>query len=169
MKALRKIADKVLDIITLLAGYVLASAVILYTINCFMRYCLKAPMAWPEEYCTYFVVFMVYLLQCRLEFKGEELTIGLIDNQLKKSKALRRIIFYVQALITIGIYGYLYYVGMEVVKKQYQYATVTPIMKIPYGVYFNLINICLVIVIVFWIVNLLTKDLDEVPAEEAFD
>lgn len=169
MKALRDITGKVLDIVILICALLLASSIVIYAINCFLRYGFKAPMPWPEEYCTYFVVFMVYLLQCRLEFKDEELVIGVIDGQLKKSKVLRIVTFWIRTLVTIGIYGYLFTIGQTVIQQQVRFGALTPVMKIPLGIYFNLINICLLLVIVFSVINLITKDYNELPSEEEFE
>lgn len=163
---IRNIADKILQVVTVLSAIMLTTSVIFYALNCFMRYVVRAPLAWPEEYCVYIVVLMVYFMQCKLEFHGEELCIGVLDNLIAKSKAIRIVQTLIQGAVTIFIYCHLFFnVGLGVVAQQNQYGILSPVMRFEMGVYFGLINACFLLVVIFWVINILTKDYDKVEEQ----
>ena len=165
-KKLRRFAELILQVLTYLCAALLASSVIFYAVNCFMRYVVHAPMTWPEEYCIYIVVLMVYLITCRMEFFGEELSIGIIDPLLEKSKFLSNVIFVLHGLLTMFIMYQLYKIGVDVVAMQNRYSIVSPVMRIPMSIYFGLVNASFVLVIVFWVINLLTRDYKQIEEVE---
>lgn len=163
---LKRLAEIVTMLVTVISAVLLTSSVLIYIVNCFMRYVMRAPLPWPEEYCIYIVVLMVYFLQCRLEYKGEQLGIGLIDNLLAKYKPLRVIITLIHGGTAIFVYGVLYKVGTTVVEQQIRFGNVSPIMRVPMGTYFRLIDACFILVIVFWIIRFITDDYEKV--EESY-
>lgn len=159
---LRHVAEIILTVITVVCAILLASSVVFYAFNCFMRYVVRNPLPWPEEYCIYIVVLMVYVITCRMEFFEEELCIGIIDPLIKKSKIVRNVLFILHGLLTIFIMYQMYKIGTDVVAQQSRYGIVSPVMRIPMGIYFGLVNASFVLVIVFWVINLLTKDYNQV-------
>ncbi len=162
MKAkLDHVADIVTRLISAISAVMLTSSVLIYIFNCFMRYVMRAPLPWPEEYCIYIVVLMVYFMQCRLEYKGEQLGIGLIDQWLEKYKILRVLVTLIQGGTAIFVYVVLYRVGLTVVRQQNTFGAVSPVMRVPMGIYFSLINACFILVIVFWAIRFFTKNYDK--------
>lgn len=162
---LDRVADTVTWLVTVISAVMLTSSVLIYIFNCFMRYVMRAPLPWPEEYCIYIVVLMVYFMQCRLEYKGEQLGIGLIEPLLAKHKALRVIATLIHGGTALFVYVVLYNVGLTVVKQQIRFGALSPVMRVPMGIYFGLINACFVLVMVFWVIRFITNDYDKV--EEA--
>jgi TRAP-type C4-dicarboxylate transport system permease small subunit len=130
-----------------------------------MRYIVRAPRSWPEEYCIYIVVLMVYFLQCRLEFKGEQLGIGIIDTLLVKHKTLRIIATLIHGAVAIVVFAVLFKVGLTVVQQQYIFGIISPVIRFPMVIYFGLINGCFVLVIAFWAIRFITKDYDVVEGD----
>lgn len=160
---IRKVADIILQVVMVISAVMLTTSLIFYALNCFMRYVVRSPLPWPEEYCVYIVVLMVYFMQCKLEFHGEELCIGVLDNFINSSKAIRIIHTVFQGVVTIFLYCYLYVnAGLGVVAQQVSYGILSPVMRIPMGIYFNLVNICFLLVVIFWVINIFTKDYDKV-------
>lgn len=168
MKALRKITEKALNAVIALSAVMLASSMLIYAYNCFMRYAVRAPMSWPEEYCTYIVVLMVFFMQCRLEFKDESLCIGLLDNMMEKNPVLERLLFYLRGVISLIVFGILLNVGVSVAKQNFFYGSISPVLKFSMGMYFALVDVCLALVMVFWVVNIITRRFGktEVAADE---
>ena len=155
---LRRIAEIILKIVSAVSAVMLATSALFYVMNCYMRYVMKAPLAWPEEYCIYIVVLMTFLMQCRLEFYNEGLGIGFIDSLLVKSKLLRIFVTLAHAAVVFVVYAILLKVGHTVVQQQIRFGALSPVMRIHMGIYFSLINVCFILVIVFWVIRLFTQD-----------
>lgn len=157
IKRLEKITDKFLLIVLIVSGVILASSVIFYAMNCFLRYAVKSPLAWPEEYCTYVIVLMVFLMQCRLEFYDESLSIAVVWEKVKDKPVPRRILFTFKGIVTILISVLMAHIGRNLTIQQFDYNAVTPVMRIPLGVYYAAIDICFLLIVVVWIVHIFTK------------
>lgn len=158
---IRWFAEFFLWIIHAISALMLAASALAFVLNVYMRYIAGAPLAWPEEFSLYIVVLMVYLMQCRLEFKNESLGIGIIDPLLAKSKPLRIFVALFHIVVVIVVFGILLNVGQTVVQQQIRFGALSPIMRIPMATYFNLINICFILIIVFWVIRLFTHNFDE--------
>lgn len=167
LEKLKKITDKVLVVVLILSGFMLLSSVVCYTANCFMRYVVKAPLSWPEEYCTYIVVLMVFLMQCRLEFRDESLSIGVLWEKVKDRPVARRILFSFKGIVTIGVSLILAFIGKDLALQQFMYKAVTPVMRIPFGIYYAAIAICFLLVVLVWLIHLFTVDFDSAERSEA--
>ena len=166
---LSRMADNVTWYVTVISSVMLASSVLIYVFNCFMRYVVRAPLPWPEEYCIYIVVLMVYFLQCRLEYKGEQLGIGIIDQLLAKNKILRILVTLIHGGTAIFVYVVLFKVGLVVVEQQYSFGAVSPVIRVPMGIYFGLINACFVLAIAAWAIRFFTKDYDVVEEDSLIE
>jgi len=158
---LHSVVTKVMNVVTAISAVLLASSALVYVFNCFMRYVVKKPFAWPEEYCTYIIVVMVYFIASRMEFHDDMLVIGLIDIWSEKSKVLKTILYFVQAIVTFGVYGILFNAATKVIAQQFKYSTISPILHIPMGAYFTLIRIFFALIIVAWVIKLITMVRDE--------
>ena len=158
---LRRFSDVILWIVTAISAVMLTTSVLFYVMNCYMRYVMRAPLAWPEEYCIYIVVLMFYFIQCRLEFRNEGLGIGIIDAFLAKSKLLRIFATLFHGTVAIFVYVVLLNVGRTVVRQQIRFGVLSPVMRVPMSIYFSLINVCFILVILFWVIRLFTQDYDK--------
>lgn len=162
---LSRIADNFTWYVTVISSVMLAASVLVYVFNCFMRYVIRAPLPWPEEFSIYIVVLMVYFLQCRLEYKGEQLGIGIIDHLLTKHKILRVIVTLIHGGTAIFVYVVLFKVGLVVVEQQYTFGAVSPVIRVPMGIYFGLVNACFILAIVSWVIRFFTKDYDVIEED----
>ena len=165
-KKLRRLAEQFFNLVNTISAVLLGSSVILYAFNCFMRYVVGKAIPWPEEYCTYIVVLMVWFMTCRMEFFEEELCIGLVDAWAAKSKPLRYALLAFQFVVTIFIYGVLIKVADNVVAQQFRFGAISPVIHFSMGMYFTLIKVCFILVIVAWIINLLTRDYGSKEAQQ---
>lgn len=152
---------KIMSVVTAISAVLLASSALAYVFNCFMRYVVKKPFAWPEEYCTYIIVVMVYFIASRMEYHDDMLVIGLIDVWSEKSKILKAVLYLVQAVVTFGVYGILFNAATKVIAQQFKYSTISPIMHIPMGAYFTAIRIFFALIIIAWVIKLITMFRDE--------
>lgn len=169
MKALdklREFTDKFLLIILIVSGLALGSSAVFYALNCLLRYAFKAPLAWPEEYCTYVIVLMVFLMQCRLEFRDESLSISVIWEKVKEKPIARRILYSFKGIVTIAMAALMTDIGFSLVEQQFTYGAVTPVMRIPFGIYYIAISISFALVAIVWVINLFTKQFDEEGKED---
>lgn len=168
VEKLKLITDKFLLIVLVISGIFLGTSVLFYVLNCMMRYLFKAPLAWPEEYCTYIVVLMVFLMQCRLEFRDESLSIAVIWEKVKHKPVPRRVMFTVKMILTIIMSALLMYCGYNLTKQQMMYRSVLPVTRIPFSIYYGAITVCFILVIIVGIIHLFTKKFDEKGEEDIY-
>jgi len=156
MLKIRRAMDKFLSVLIAISTLFLGISLVLYTINSLARL-FKFGVPWIEEYCIYSVVFIVFLLQAKLEFRDEHLSIAFLAEKTKNNPIPRRILFTIRGIVSIAIYLILFREGLLVVQQNLSYGVVSPIISFPMGVYFTLINICFALVIIYWIVHIFTK------------
>jgi TRAP-type C4-dicarboxylate transport system permease small subunit len=156
MKALRRIADLCLKPIGWLSAVFLGTSAIVYAYNSVLRYVFKSAMPWPEEYCTYIVVLMLFLLQCRLEFYDEELAIGVLDNLTERYPVLKRVLFYFRCALTLVLFGILLNVCIAVTKTNFSYGVLSPVLRIPMGLYFLMTAVTFGLVMLFTLLNMIS-------------
>jgi TRAP-type C4-dicarboxylate transport system permease small subunit len=94
-------------------------------------------------------------MQCRLEFNDEELSIGILDNLAKKFKALEFIRFYFREVITLTMFSVLLYTGIHVVQQNFIFGALSPVLRIPMGIYFLLMTITFGLVILLTLLNMI--------------
>ena len=158
---LRGFAEIILRLVYILSAVMLGSSTFIYAVNgVVMRYVMRAPIAWTEEYCIYIVVLMTYLMQCRLEFYDQGIGMGVINIILPKSKALRIFVTLFNGAVVAFVYVILLNVGRTVVRQQIRFGTLLPIMKLPMAIYFGLINVCFALVLAFWVIRLFIHGFD---------
>ncbi len=162
INTLNKLVDKFLLIVLIVSGLFLASSAILYALNCFLRYVAKAPLPWPEEYCTYVIVLMVFFMQCRLEFREESLSIAVVWEKVKHRRIARRVLFTIKGVTTIVVAALMADIGFSLVDQQFAYNSVMPVMRIPFGIYYAAISVCFVLVVIVWLILLFTKRFDQI-------
>lgn len=147
MNALRSITGKILTLSLWLSALILGSSVLIYAANSILR-SFKMAMPWPEEYCTYIVVVMVFLLQGKLEFDGDALTIDILEGAAKRSLFFRRLLHLIRLVVTAGVGIVLFRTGVSVASQNFSYGSVSPVMNISMGIYFSIINVCFVLLII---------------------
>lgn len=156
MELLRRITDTVLNIILAISAIILASSVVIYAFNSFLR-TLKMAMPWPEEYCTYIVVIMIFLVQSKLEFCNEELTINALDSVANKTPWLDKLLYVIRYLFTIVAVAIIFYTCVTVAQQNFQYKAVTPVMNVSMGLYFSLVAFSFGLVILTCAVSLILR------------
>ncbi|NLY71980.1 MAG: TRAP transporter small permease [Clostridiales bacterium] len=156
MLKIRGAMDKFLNALIVISTVFLGVALVLYTINSLARL-FKVGVPWIEEYCIYSVVFIVFLIQAKLEFRDEHLSIAFLAEKVKNNPIPRRILFTIRGIVSIVVYVILFKEGLAVIQQNLSYGVVSPILSFPMGIYFTLINICFVLVIIYWIVHIFTK------------
>ena len=132
------------------AGVFLGISVFFATINAFVRYGLGSSFPWAEEFCTYLVVILVFLVQPWLEAADEQLTIGILGSRLK-NEALKKVIFIVRGIITVVIFYYLVQFGIYVAEKAYVNKTVTYVLQFPRYILYAITTGIFGLVIVEWL------------------
>ena len=156
---LRGFAEIILRLVNILSAVMFGSSTVIYVANgIVMRYILRAPVAWADEYCIYIMVLMTYFMQSRLEFYDQGIGVGFIDSFLSKSKALRIFVTLFNGAAVAFVYVVLLNVGYTVVRQQIRFGTRFPIIRLPMAIYFGLINVCFVLVLAFWVIKLFTHD-----------
>jgi len=153
---IRHFADICLRPVSWLAGIFLATSVFFYALNSLLRYFVKSAMPWPEEYCTYIIVLMIFLMQCGLEFREESLAIGVLDNVAKKYRVIEYIRFYFKTVLAIVVFVVLAHTGIGVVKQNLQFGVLSPVLRVPMGIYFALMVATFFLVILFTVLNMIS-------------
>ena len=161
MKIFRKIINRFIDAVMAVLCVFLGSAVVLYGVNAILRYGIKSSFNWIEEYTIYIIVLSVLLIQFRLEFKGESLSITVLSDKINRRKIPRRVLFVFQQIVTIAVFVLLFRQGLEVIAQNMQYGVRSPIIQFPMYLYFIMVNIAFVMVIIFCALNLFLKKWDE--------
>ena len=156
MEHLRRITDKILNFTLGISAVILASSVVIYAFNSLLR-SMKMAMPWPEEYCTYIVVIMVFLVQSKLEFHDEELTINALDSVANKKPWFNTVLHVFRYLFTILVVGVIFRSCVTVAQQNFQYKAVTPVMNFSMGIYFSLVAICFGLVILTAAVSLILR------------
>lgn len=165
---LRKFIDGFITVIIGLSVCLLAVGAVLYAINSILR-TMSLNVAWIEEYSIYSLVLVVFLMQSKLEFRDEQLSISILADKVKNKPIPRRIIFSIKGVITIAVYAVLFQTGLTVIKQNLFYGVVSPILAFPMGLYFVLVNICLALVVIYWIIHIFTKRWNPYEESEGFD
>lgn len=145
---------KVNAVIGTVAGVFLGISVFFATINAFVRYGLGSSFPWAEEFCTYLVVILVFLVQPWLESTDEQLSIGILNSKLKNEK-VRKAIFVFRGIITVIIFYFLVKFGIYVIEKAYISKTVTYVLQIPRYILYAITTCIFGLVIVEWLAVIL--------------
>jgi len=151
--------DKFITIMVVISGCILGIGALLYTFNSITRL-FKYSVSWIEELCIYSIVLMVFLMQAKLEFHNEQLSISVLADKLKNKPILKRILYTFKGVVTIFVCIVLFRVGLSVIKQNLTYGVLSPVLGFPMGLYFLLINICLMMVILCQFVNIFTKKIE---------
>lgn len=103
-------------------------------------------------------VIIMYLMQPRLEYEDQQLSIAILDEKLKNNPIARRIIFYIRGGVTLFIYILLIKAGFDVVRVNAGTQSATPIMHLPYAVLYSIVIVLMILVIVYWVFHFFLKD-----------
>ena len=132
----------------------LSIATVLTCINAFGRYVFNYVIFGSEEFCTYSVIIMVFLLFPVMEAEGRNIKVDILEN-MASSKKLKNAAFIIRGLFTIGICGAVAYYGWRVTRTAYIYQSASPTLKIPKDVVFAITAGSFSLAVLIWICILL--------------
>jgi TRAP-type C4-dicarboxylate transport system permease small subunit len=122
--------------LAMVSGFMLATATLLAAINAIMRYGFNAGMPWSEELCTYFCILLTFLILGWLEITDNQLKIDIFNTSVK-NELVKKTVFIIRGIITVGIYIILLKSGLNTIKSTYNTQAVTYILHLPrYMLYF---------------------------------
>ena len=156
MNVLKTIGKKSTDIVLILGAICLLTSVLAYGMNSILRFA-KMPLSWPEEYCTYIIVFAVFLIQARLEFQDDELCIGVLEGLMKKHMWLNKVLYSIRYIVTGIMYVAIINVMVKIIKQNFAYGTVTPVLRVSFGIYYVMIAVCFGIALITIALKLVEK------------
>lgn len=144
--------------LTSVSSVLLLVCTVLSTGNAVSRFAFSVSSPFVEEFCCIMAVIIMYLMQPRLEYKDEQLSIAILDEKLKGYPMARRVIFYIRGLVTLFIYVLLIKAGFDVVRVNAGTSSSTPVMHMPYAILYGIVVALLIVVVVYWLFHFFLKD-----------
>ncbi len=159
-KILKKCMWKVDSAFLYVSSIALFVATILSVVNAILRSAGQGGFAWSDEACVILMIFMVFLAQPLLEGEDQNLSIGILDNIIKKPSG-RKILQVIRGAVIIGILGYLLGFCFQVIEKAVRFNYRTSVLQLPRYILYACIAIAFIMIIVNWIVNIFFKKANE--------
>ncbi len=131
-------------------GFMLAVSTFLAALNAILRYGFKAGMPWSEEVCTYLCILLTFLAISWLETEDRHLSID-IFNTTVKSEVVKKIIYIVRGIITLGIFAILIKSGFGTIKSTFQTQAVTYVLQIPRYILYTIVVGSYALFIIGWL------------------
>lgn len=154
---IRKPLEAGMFTLTSISSVLLLVCTVLSAGNAISRFAFSVSSPFIEEFSCIMAVIIMYLMQPRLEYKDEQLSIAILDEKLKNFPAARRVIFYIRGLVTLFIYVLLIKAGFDVVRVNMGTQSSTPIMHLPYAVLYGIVTALLIVVVFYWIFHFFLK------------
>ena len=142
---------KIEGTVSRVGAFLLFVATILASINAICRYGLSFSMAWADEVTLFSIVISVFLMQCRLEARGEQLSINVLEPFLGKSSLGRNLMFWVRGVVIIGIWIILVIEGWDIITMNFALKTVTSLLLFPMWIIFAAYTLGMALILVAWI------------------
>jgi len=94
-----------------------------------MRYIFSAPFTWSEEFCRYCFIYSVMFGIGYCTRHNKTLRVDLLVTLLPTG--IGRLLDFLGKLLTLVLYGFLFYAAIQVTKNSYVKAQLSPAMMIP--------------------------------------
>ena len=124
------------------------------SINAISRYFFKYVIFGSEEFCTYAVIIMAYLMFPIMEAEDRHLRIDIFENSVK-NRTLKEIVRVIRGIVTMGVCGTIAFYGWRVTSIAYSYKSTSPTLNIPKSIVYGITMASFVFVVLGWICSLL--------------
>lgn len=138
-----------------IGAFLLFVSTLLAAFNAIARYTINFSSSWADEICVYGLVVAVFLTQCKLEADDDQLSIAVLDPYLNKFG--KDILFWIRAIVTIGIWITLVVVGWDVIILNYELNMVTSLMMFPMWIIFTAYTVGMALILVAWVWRIYNK------------
>lgn len=145
-------------VLTQISAVILLVCAILSAGNAISRYFFSVSSPFIEEFCTYGCVLLMFLMQPRLEYKDEQLSISVLDEKLAKFPAIRTVLFWFRGAVTLFIYFFIIRAGFEVIRMNVNNGASTPVMHFPYSILYGIVVAAMLLLVVYWIFHFFIND-----------
>lgn len=125
-------------------------ATVLTTINAISRYVFRYVIFGSEELCSYSILLVAFLMFPIIEAKNGHLRIDIFDT-VSKNEKLKKIVYIIRGIFTMGICGTLVFYGWRVTMVAYRYKSASNVLKIPKDILFGVTTLCFVFAIIGWL------------------
>jgi len=157
MDSVRKLFNGFLGFVMAVCASMLAVSTLLSCINVFLRYVLGTSLPWADELSIYLAVVMIFIYQCKLEYEDDQLSISALIEKYKNKRIFIKAVYYLRTVITFVLYIILIRSGITVVNQHLMYNAATPVMRLPFSIITILVTIGLILVIIYWIAELVLR------------
>ena len=134
-----------------IGGFLLFVSTMLASINALCRYLLNYSMSFADEISIFGIVISVFLMQCRLEERGEQLSVNVLEPFLNKSALGRNLMFWARAVVIITIWILMTKVGIGVIILNYEIRTVTAVLMFPMWIVYAAYTLGMALILLAWV------------------
>jgi len=157
MRAIRNVFEVNLKIITWISAAFIGLSTVLSVINVFLRYGFGTGWIWADEFSIYIVIVMVFLYQCNLEYRDDQLSISVLAEMFSGRPIVLKVMYFFRMAVTFLLYGILIRSGFALIKQNLKFQAMTPVMHVPLWILSLVVTIGLMLVLVYWIVKFLPE------------
>jgi TRAP-type C4-dicarboxylate transport system permease small subunit len=137
-----------------ISGFILFIATTLTAVNTILRYFFNFTIFGNEEFSTYSVLVLSFLMFSVLEVQDKHLTVDVFKTTVKNQK-LKEVVFVFQGIFSMGIFGVLLYYGFKVTATAAKYSSGSPTLNIPKDILFGITMATFAFAIIGWVFILL--------------
>lgn len=157
MRSIRNVFEVNLKIITWISAAFIGMSTVLSVINVFLRYGLGTGWVWADEFSIYIVIVMVFLYQCNLEYRDDQLSISVLAEVFSDKPKILKAMYFFRMAVTFLLYGILIRSGFSLISQNMKFQAMTPVMHVPLWILSLVVTIGLILVLVYWIVKFLPE------------
>ena len=134
-----------------IGGFLLFVSAMLAAINALCRYVLKFSLSFGDEVCIYSIIIAVFCIQSRLEWRGEQLSINVLDSFLNKSAIGKNLMFWIRAVATITVWCLMTRVGIGIIVRNYEIKSVTTFLQAPMWTIYTAYTLGMALILLAWV------------------